>query len=489
MVCRTTLIPLAVLAISCLGCSPPASAPAPGGASAPEAAGRNDPPVPTVPVKTPTADDYVRKMGEFYRGVQSFAVQVKSSTLIEGEDGQPLPGLNQPTFARALTVQRPNRVLMRDDSGQAPAVTSDGETFVAYMPSTSKYLESPAPGSFDALLKDQLSMAFGGGLQVFVLHLASADPLQALMENVTSAVYVGLEDVKGKAAHRIRLTQEQRTPFGNQEMQWQVWIAAEGQPLLLQVRFDQGTQQIQLPGRAPQQITIAAVEVFDRWEIDPPLPADAFAAVVPDGARRAGDLQDLFTPVPPLLGEAAPPIKLALLEEGELDLANHAGKEVVMLDFWATWCGPCRAEMPILAEVAEEFKDKGVVLYAVNLREEPEEIREFLTSQDLNTTVALDKEGAVAGEYGVDGIPHLVVIDKNGVVQAVHVGLSPNLRHELQRELNAVLAGQDIANNPLAPETPEAEEGGNPLQNLFRKLDKGAKAVGGKGGGAAVPEN
>jgi thiol-disulfide isomerase/thioredoxin len=440
-----------------------------------------------VPTQPASADEYVRTMGEFYRGVQSFSVQAKSSTLIEGEDGQPLAGLNQPSFSRALTVQRPNRVTVRDDTGQAPSVTSDGENFVAYMPSTSKYLETPAPASFDALIKDQLSMAFGGGLQVFVLHLAAADPLQALLENVTSTEYVGQEDLNGNAAHRIRLTQEQRTPFGNQEMQWQMWIAAEGQPLLLQVRFDQGTQQIQLPGREPQKITIAAVEAFDRWQIDAPLADDAFAAVVPDGARRAGDLQDLFTPVPPLLGEAAPPIKLALLEEGELDLANHAGKEVVMLDFWATWCGPCRAEMPVLAEIAEEFKDKGVVLYAVNLREEPDEIREFLTSQDLNTTVALDKEGTVAGEYGVDGIPHLVVIDKNGVVQAVHVGLSPNLKRELQRELSAVLDGQDIVNNPLPPEVPEADEGegGNPLQNLFRKLDKGAKAAGGKDAAAS----
>ena len=59
------------------------------------------------------------------------------------------------------------------------------------------------------------------------------------------------------------------------------------------------------------------------------------------------------------------------LEEGEFKLKDHRGERVVMMDFWATWCGPCVMELPILTEVAESYKDKGVVFFGVNLQEKP----------------------------------------------------------------------------------------------------------------------
>ncbi len=96
----------------------------------------------------------------------------------------------------------------------------------------------------------------------------------------------------------------------------------------------------------------------------------------------------------PLLGKPAPDVSLKLLEEGkgEFKLKEHKGEHVVMLDFWATWCGPCVKELPILSEVAEAYKDKGVVC-AVNQQEEPAEIRTFLKEKKLKLTVALDSSG------------------------------------------------------------------------------------------------
>ncbi len=146
-----------------------------------------------------------------------------------------------------------------------------------------------------------------------------------------------------------------------------------------------------------------------------------------------------------LVGKPAPAFTLDTLDGGKVDLAAHKGKDVVVLDFWATWCGPCVQALPILTDVTREYRDKGVVFYAVNQREEAEVIGEFLKKKKLDVSVALDSQGKIGNLYGVEGIPQTVIIDKNGTVQIVHVGFGPDLRQRLPRELDAVLAGKNFA--------------------------------------------
>jgi thiol-disulfide isomerase/thioredoxin len=140
------------------------------------------------------------------------------------------------------------------------------------------------------------------------------------------------------------------------------------------------------------------------------------------------------------LGKGAPAFELELLDGGRLSLAEHKGRHTVILDFWATWCGPCRMAMPVLAEVASAFADRGVKLYAVNLREDPEKIRAFLDRAELKVAVAMDTKAEVAARYGVEGIPHTVVIDRDGNIAHVHVGYTPDLKEELTQVLEKVLA-------------------------------------------------
>src|ERR1700691_4448195 len=75
-----------------------------------------------------------------------------------------------------------------------------------------------------------------------------------------------------------------------------------------------------------------------------------------------------------LVGQPAPAIDLEALSGGHFRLADHLGKDVVMLDVWATWCGPCRMELPILLQVAKEYRSKGVALYGINQREDKKTI-------------------------------------------------------------------------------------------------------------------
>ena len=167
---------------------------------------------------------------------------------------------------------------------------------------------------------------------------------------------------------------------------------------------------------------------------------DSIKYTPPDDAKMAEP------PGPhPLLAKPAPSFKLELLDGGEFDLSQQKDKNIVILDFWATWCGPCRRVMPIMEEIANEYKDKGVILIAVNLRESPQTIRSFLKEQGLHPIVALDKDGTVGTVYKAQAIPQTVIIGKEGIVQAVHVGALPNLKEILKKELNDLLAGKKLA--------------------------------------------
>jgi thiol-disulfide isomerase/thioredoxin len=138
------------------------------------------------------------------------------------------------------------------------------------------------------------------------------------------------------------------------------------------------------------------------------------------------------------------------LDGKPIDLATHLGKDIIMLDFWATWCGPCVRAMPDVDGVAKKFKDKGLVFYAVNSGEDAETIRAFLVEAKLDPNVAMDQERKVGPLYGVEGIPQTVLIGKDGKVQVVHVGFSPDLGKELTKNVEDLIAGKDLAKEEQA---------------------------------------
>ena len=140
----------------------------------------------------------------------------------------------------------------------------------------------------------------------------------------------------------------------------------------------------------------------------------------------------------PLVGQPAPDFTLDMLEGKPFHLAASRGKEVVVLDFWATWCGPCMQSMPAVEGVAGEFKDKGVRLVAVNLQEAPAAIKAVLQRQKLSVDVALDRDGGVADKYGATAIPQTVIIGRDGKVARLFVGGGPELAANLRAALEAV---------------------------------------------------
>ena len=135
-------------------------------------------------------------------------------------------------------------------------------------------------------------------------------------------------------------------------------------------------------------------------------------------------------------GRTAPDFSLAALESGAGSLSDHRGRTVV-LNFFATWCGPCRAEMPDLQAVQMEMRDRGVVVLGVNQGESREEVKDFAQEFGLTFPILLDQDMATGRKYGVRALPTTLVIDGRGVIRQVVVG-GPLTRTALRRMLEGL---------------------------------------------------
>jgi len=124
-------------------------------------------------------------------------------------------------------------------------------------------------------------------------------------------------------------------------------------------------------------------------------------------------------------GNLAPDFRLQNLEGQTVSLGDLRGSPV-MLNFWATWCGPCRYEMPYLQQVYEEWSGKGLVLLAIDIGENPSLVKGFLEMNNLDLPVLLDTEKNVAEEYDIRGIPTTFFVDKDGIIQEKIVGSFPS---------------------------------------------------------------
>ena len=119
--------------------------------------------------------------------------------------------------------------------------------------------------------------------------------------------------------------------------------------------------------------------------------------------------------------EPASDFNLQLFSGGNLELSGLRG-QVVMLDFWASWCGPCRDEAPALASVYREYRERGVEFVGVNIWDRPSDAELFLAQQGQVYPNGPDPEGRVAINYGVRGIPEKFFIDQEGVIVKKFVG-------------------------------------------------------------------
>jgi peroxiredoxin len=137
-------------------------------------------------------------------------------------------------------------------------------------------------------------------------------------------------------------------------------------------------------------------------------------------------------------GARLPEIGLNDLSGKRVDVASLKGK-VVIVDFWATWCAPCKQELPLLEKLYQKYKARGLVIVGVSVDQEEANVGAFVKQLKLSFPVVHDKAHAVADRVKPPKMPSSYVVDRNGVVRHLHGGFRSGDEAKLESEINALL--------------------------------------------------
>ena len=162
---------------------------------------------------------------------------------------------------------------------------------------------------------------------------------------------------------------------------------------------------------------------------------------VPSTTTTTASEPSAIVRVAPRVGWLAPGFELSDLYGQSVSLESLRG-QYVMLNFWATWCGPCRAEMPFMQEIYEspEWSEAGLLIVAVNVGESASQANEFMNEFGLGFQVLLDSATKTAAEYNIRGIPTTFFIDRDGIIRDIRVGTFRS-RAEIESILTSLMGG------------------------------------------------
>lgn len=313
-------------------------------------------------------------------------------------------------------------VLHLKDERMEVKVYNDGTTCVKYLPSQKQYLKVPPAATRRALISTGMS----GVLEAPFVWLS--DLLEGKTPQNTPATVVS-GDLNGTACWELNADTPQY------RLKAQLSKEAPHTPLAVTMELKDTELEKQ---RVPKNIGLTLSTEFQNWQLSYEAPENHFTFSPPP---EAVEVHPEGTMSRSAIGEGlpAPDFTLDDINGSPVNLKDYLGKNIIILDFWATWCGPCRRVIPLVTEVSKEFADQGVVLFAVNQREAPEKVQAFLQGQGLSINVLLDRAGQASRLYQVTGIPKVVIIGKDGLIKKIYAGMSGNLKVSMTQVLEGLV--------------------------------------------------
>jgi cytochrome c biogenesis protein CcmG/thiol:disulfide interchange protein DsbE len=136
-------------------------------------------------------------------------------------------------------------------------------------------------------------------------------------------------------------------------------------------------------------------------------------------------------------GDRAHDFEEKTLRGDTLKLSQLRGK-VVLIDFWASWCEPCKKELPVLARLAPRLKEKGVEIVSINIDEKKANAEQFMKEHGLDLTVVYDKDHKIVGQWEPPKMPTSFVVDRAGVIRAINAGFDSGDESKLEKQLTAI---------------------------------------------------
>jgi thiol-disulfide isomerase/thioredoxin len=155
-------------------------------------------------------------------------------------------------------------------------------------------------------------------------------------------------------------------------------------------------------------------------------------------AGVVADTRDAAAVAPLATGIAAPAFQLGGADGRAVDLAALRGK-VVMINFWASWCGPCRKEMPILEQLNKQYRAKGLALIGVNVEPDSKAALDWLKATPVSFPILFDTDSKVSRLYQVAGMPNTVIVDRKGTVRYIHRGYQAGAENEYLDQIRQLI--------------------------------------------------
>ncbi len=391
---------LSLTAVLTLGATPP-----PGARTSARPAAR---PVAARAADDPVARKAVEAVVARYRSLQTYRLVGQATSEAGNSDAN-----NITSTGLQFTVRRPDHFASHIQNTEMDTyMLSDGDSL---------WTTVPALGQYQA--QSMVSVRAGADSVALSRQFDPGSEFTRLLDGVTAVRALGRDTV-----HAVRgVVTCQRYVLTAPNAQ----AAAQGVTLRPRVIWvDPGTHMVlmdsvRIEQKHPQLGAVHSVNVTRMVvaESDPELPATTFRFSPDAGLRRVRRFMRSSPEHAAMEGQPASDFTLETLADGKaVKLSDLKGK-VVLLDFWATWCGPCRKWMPIVAKARHEFESKGLVVYAVNEREPEAKVREYLGVQKLDVPVLMDVTGSVGQQYRANSIPLTVVVGRDGNVFRVMLGL------------------------------------------------------------------
>ncbi|HSU66398.1 MAG TPA: redoxin family protein [Tepidisphaeraceae bacterium] len=358
---------------------------------------------------TRDAQQLIDQISSAYSGLHSLNLSGTIAVNLQVEGSS--PETHSADFTSAYVAPNRFRHQVKDDV----LIGNTGQKLYTFQLGENAYTQADAPKERVATKDLPKSLAGLLSIQDPSLVLAiSKSPADELLSDVTDVTKADDTKIDDLSCPTLKFAQKDKSV---------VTVALDPQThLLRQARFDLTPQ---LKTRRPDLTKALVTVTYTETTADEPSKDELFAWSPPPGAKDAAAMavaQRMDAPeASQLEGKAAPQFKLDGLDGKPVSLADLKGK-VVVLDFWATWCGPCRASLPHLNKLYNSEKDKGLQVFAVNEQEDKSDAQKFVDETKLDVPVLLDSEGKVGNQYGVTGIPQTVVIGKDGKVKKIMVG-------------------------------------------------------------------